>query len=171
MSSPCSTGLPQKTCRCVCSATGLEIGVDPPFWSAPPCPTSQLPDHTAIQFSMIVEITSCAPVSAFSRPAMPAYAAPASVAAAIVSTMCSGPFIRRNDEPTHNAKIEPTRYWPWPPMLKRPQRKPTETARPQSTSAVVRRSVCCRFVAANERSLPLTHGKSQLSPLPSKIAR
>ena len=44
--------------------------------------------------------------------------------------MCSGPFMRRNDEPTQSAKIEPTRYWPWPPMLKRPQRKPTETARP-----------------------------------------
>ena len=85
--------------------------------------------------------------------------------------MCNGPFMPRNDEPIQSAKIEPTRYCPSPPMLKRPQRKPTETARPQRTSAVVSSSVCCRLVAANERALPLTHGKSQLRPLPSKIAR
>ncbi len=85
--------------------------------------------------------------------------------------MCSGPLNVTNDEPIHRAKIEPTMYWPWPPMLKRPQRKPTETASPQRTSAVVSSSVCWRFVAANERASPVTHGKSQFRPLPSKIAR
>ena len=50
------------------------------FCSGPPCPKRYSPPQIAIQLSMIVEITSCAPVVAFRKPAIPAQAAPASVA-------------------------------------------------------------------------------------------
>ena len=66
-------------------------------------------------------------------------------------------------------------YWPWPPMLKRPQRKANATASPVRTRVTVRMSVCWRFRAALKRSppgwLPWTHGKSQFSPVPLKICR
>jgi hypothetical protein len=75
-----------------------------------------------------------------------------------------------NEEPTQTAKIAPTRYCPWPPMLKRPQRKAKATASPVRISVVVRMSVCWRLSAARSRSAPVTHGKSQLRPVPSKIA-
>ena len=47
-----------------------------------------------------------------------------------------------NDEPTQTAANEPTMYWPWPPMLNRPQRKANATARPVRISGVVSSSVC-----------------------------
>jgi hypothetical protein len=56
-------------------------------------------------------------------------------------------------------------------MLKSPLRNANATASPQRRSEVVSRSVCWRFAAANDRSSPVTHGKSQFRPLPSKIAR
>jgi hypothetical protein len=52
---------------------------------------------------MIVEITSWAPTVAFSSPAMPAHAAPASVASTIATTTCRSRGIPANDEPTHTA--------------------------------------------------------------------
>ena len=119
---------------------------------------------------MIVEITSWAPTIALSSPAMPAHAAPASVAATIVSTTCSSLGMSVNEEPTHTATYEPTRYWPWPPMLNSPQRKAKATASPVRISGVVRISVCCRFSAAVARSSPVTQGKNQFSPVPLKIA-
>ena len=76
-----------------------------------------------------------------------------------------------NDEPIQTASTAPTMYWPWPPMLKRPQRNANATARPVRISVVVRISVCCRLLAAFARSRPVTHGKNQLNPAPSKIAR
>ncbi len=75
-----------------------------------------------------------------------------------------------NDEPTQTAANEPTRYWPWPPMLNRPQRNANATARPVRISGVVMISVCCRFSAATIRSSALIHGKNQFSPVPLKIA-
>ena len=66
-------------------------------------------------------------------------------------------------------------YWPWPPMLKRPQRNANATARPVRMSVVVRISVCWRFSAALKRSPPgwlwWTQGKSQFRPVPLKISR
>ena len=53
------------------------------FCSGPPSPKSHSPSQIAIQFSMIVEMTSWAPTVAFRNPAIPAQAAPASVAATI----------------------------------------------------------------------------------------
>ena len=76
---------------------------------------------------MIVEITSFAPTVAFSTPAIPAQNAPASEAATTHSTMCSTWFIPAKDDPTHTAAIDPTRYWPWPPMLNSPARKAKAT--------------------------------------------
>ncbi len=75
-----------------------------------------------------------------------------------------------SEEPTQAATVGPTMYWPWPPMLNRPQRKANATARPQRISGVVSISVCCRFIAAIVRSSALVHGSSQFSPVPSKIA-
>ena len=52
------------------------------FWSGPPAPKNHSPTQIAIQLSMIVVITSWAPTVAFRKPAIPAQAAPARVAAA-----------------------------------------------------------------------------------------
>jgi hypothetical protein len=52
---------------------------------------------------MIVEITSWAPATAFSRPAIPAQTAPATVARTIASTTCSSLGMPANDAPTHTA--------------------------------------------------------------------
>ena len=58
------------------------------FCSGPPSPNSHSPTQMAIQFSMIVVITSWAPTVAFITPAMPAHAAPASVAPTTAIRMC-----------------------------------------------------------------------------------
>ena len=76
-----------------------------------------------------------------------------------------------NDEPIQTASTAPTMYWPWPPMLNRPQRNANATARPVRIRVVVRIRVCCMLSAARLRSSPVTQGKNQLKPAPSKIAR
>ena len=60
---PCSTGSPQKTGSC---ALGGDVVRDRQrrfagFCSGPPSPIEYVPTQNAIQLSMIVEITSCAP--------------------------------------------------------------------------------------------------------------
>ena len=55
-------------------------------------------------------------------------------------------------------------YWPWPPMLNRPQRNANATARPVRISGVVWISVCWRLSAAIVRSSALIHGNSQFRP-------
>ena len=124
----------------------------------------------AIQLSMIVEITSCTPTVAFRTPAIPAHSAPASAASAIARTMCRTAGMPLNDDPTQTATIAPSVYWPWPPMLNSPARKANATASPTRMSVVVWMSVCWSASAAVVRSAPLTHGNSQLSPVPLKIA-
>ena len=47
-----------------------------------------------------------------------------------------------NDDPTQTAASEPAMYWPWPPMLNRPQRKAKATARPVNIRVVVSSRVC-----------------------------
>ena len=84
--------------------------------------------------------------------------------------MCSTAGRPDNDEPTQTATIAPIVYWPWPPMLNSPARKAKATARPTRMSAVVWMSVCCSASAAAARSVPPTHGNSQLSPVPLKMA-
>ena len=95
----------------------------------------------AIQLSMIVEITSWAPTVALSTPAIPAHAAPASVAATTASRMCGVVLIVANETPTQLATMMPRKYWPWPPMLNIPARNAKATARPVRTSVDVWRSV------------------------------
>ena len=89
------------------------------------------------------------------------------------AAMCRpGWHAREATTPTQTATSAPTKYWPWPPMLNRPQRKANATARPVRISGVVRSSVCWRLSAASDpRSLgPSTQGKNQFRPVPSKIA-
>ncbi len=100
---------------------------------------------------------------------MPAKSAPASIAARIASAWCSGPAMCAKDEPTQTDTIAPTVYWPWPPMLKSPQRKAKATASPVSASGVAASRVCCRLSAASARSSPVTQGKSQSRPVPWKM--
>ena len=57
--------------------------------SGPPWPKRYAPTQIAIQLSMIVEITSCAPTVALRMPAMPAQAAPASAPTTRQSITCS----------------------------------------------------------------------------------
>ena len=90
-----------------------------------------------------------------------------------------------SDEPIHTAKIEPAKYWPWPPMLNMPQRNANATARAVRMIGVVSSSVCWRFCAATD---PVFHQKNtfvdvngmwieyepkwknQFRPVPLKIA-
>ena len=83
--------------------------------------------------------------------------------------MCSPEFMFAQEEPTQAEMNAPTRYWPWPPMLNRPHLNANETAKPVRISPVVRISVCWRLKAASSLAVPMTHGKSQFSPVPSKI--
>ena len=74
-------GSPQKTGSFAPSTMSFEIGIETCSSSAAGRPgrTRYEPTQIEIQFSMIVEITSCAPTVAFRIPAIPAYTAPASV--------------------------------------------------------------------------------------------
>src|SRR5688500_19502702 len=67
MCSPCSCGSPHHTGSRTLSTTSSEIGTDGlvEFWSGPPCPNAYVPIQYAIQLSIIVVITSCAPTVAF----------------------------------------------------------------------------------------------------------
>jgi len=136
---PWSSGSPQRIGSFALSTMSFEIGTEDcaSFWSGPPSPKRNDPIQIAIQLSMIVEITSCAPTVALRNPAIPAQTAPASVATTIASVMCSKGFIPSNDEPIHTAQMAPTMYCPCPPMLKSPQRKANATARPTRMNVVV----------------------------------
>src|SRR5690349_10927432 len=185
--SPWRSRRPQNTGSFAPSAMSLETGIDcEGFWSGPLCPNRYDPTQTAIQLSMIVVITSCAPVVALSTPAIPAYAAPASVPATRQTSTCTNGSRWAKLEPSQTAKYEPARYWPCPPMLNRPQRKANATARPVRMIGVVRSSVCWRFPAATDdvsqgnQTFVVPNGtrtecdptwKNQLRPVPSKMAR
>ena len=61
-------------------------------------------------------------------------------------------------------------YWPWPPMLKRPQRKTNATASPVSANVVVRSRVCVRLNVERSRMSVLPKwSQNQLMPAPSRI--
>ena len=103
---PCSSGSPKNTGSLALSATSFDTGTDVSvsLCSGPPSPNRNTPVQIAIQLSMIVEITSCAPATAFSRPAIAPHAAPARHAATIANRMCSSAGMPANDEPTQTAK-------------------------------------------------------------------
>ena len=184
--SPWSSATPQKTGSFAPSAMSLEIGIDgcAPC-SGPPWPKRYEPTQTAIQLSMIVEITSWAPTVAFNRPAMPAHAAPASAPITSTSRTCRNGLRLANEEPSQTAKIVPARYWPCPPMLNIPQRNANATARAVRMIGVVVSSVCCKFCAAvdavshGNHTLCVENGiraewlptwKNQFRPVPLKTA-
>ena len=89
----------------------------------------------AIELSMIVTITSFAPVFAFKTPAMPPYRPPAIIATRRATSVCTtgGRFTAK---PTHTAASAPTMIWPLPPMLNRPARKPSAKPRPEMISGI-----------------------------------
>src|SRR5947209_14563505 len=162
---------PQITGSFAPATTLLETGVDA-IWGlckGPPSWKQYTPTQIAIQLSMIVEITSFAPVVAFRTPAIPAQTAPAAAAATIANAMWSTDGIPTKDEPIQTAMIHPTVYWPWPPMLNMPARNANATARPTRSNDVALSSVCWRLPAAVARSPPLTQGNSQFRPVPLKI--
>ena len=97
---------------------------------------------------MIVVITSWAPTVALRKPAIAAQAAPAAAATAIPSRMCAGRAMLTNETPIQFAQISPTRYWPFPPMLKSPQRNANATASPHRISDVVCSRVWLKLYAA-----------------------
>jgi hypothetical protein len=172
---PCRIGLPQITGSLAPATMSLEIGTScfegSDVCSGPLRLNAHTPTQSAIQLSMIVEITSLVPAIAFNAPAMPAHSAPAAQPPRIASTMCRKPGMSANEEPIHTAASEPMMNCPWPPMLNSPQRNANATASPVRISGVVLTSVCCRLSEAAMRSSSLVHGKSQLSPVPLKIAR
>ena len=84
----------------------------------------------AMALSMIVEITSETPRVTRSRPAMPAQAAPTSIAARMAAAVLSQPGSHASPATTAAAN-DATRYWPSTPMLKRFIRKPMATATPE----------------------------------------
>ena len=136
MCSPCSSGSPHHTGSRTLSTTSFEIGTDAfaSFWSGPPSPNAYVPTQYAIQLSMIVVITSCAPTVALRK--VPAHTAPASIASTIASSACGSPGRSTHTEPTQTDTIAPTMYWPCPPMLNIPQRNANATARPVKMSGV-----------------------------------
>ena len=85
---PWKSGSPQKTGSFAPATMSFEIGTNAclSFCSGPPRPNRNTPTQIAIQLSMIVEITSCAPTVAFRKPAIPAQSAPQSVATTIART-------------------------------------------------------------------------------------
>src|SRR5947208_469261 len=125
-------------------------GLTPPpllSCSGPPKPTRSLPTQYAIQLSMIVVITSCAPTVALRKPAIAAQQAPASAARTIASRTCHTCGAPGSAAPTQFATIRPIRYWPWPPMLKSPQRKAKATARPTPARATRSCAAGCEVAA------------------------
>src|SRR5919108_1836646 len=153
MCSPWRSGSPQKTDSFALSAIGFVSATDSKpgagFWSGPPNPTSQLPTYSAIQFSMIVVITSWAPTVALRTPAIPAQSAPATAATLIAIRMWTGFGSEANQIPVWTPAIAPTVYWPFPPMLNRPHRNANATASPVNTSGVNTSSVWIRLSAAS----------------------
>ena len=136
------------------------------FWSGPPSPNRNGPTQIAIQLSMIVEITSWALRPWLSEtPRCRPTPRRRAWRSTIASVMCRNGFNPSNDEPIHTAQMLPTMYWPWPPMLKRPQRNANATARPVRTSVVVTISVCWRLTAANDSKSLTFHGNQTFASL------
>ena len=80
--------------------------------------------------SMIVEITSLTPRVVRRMPAIPAHAAPASMATMIAAMVFSLPGSQAAPAKAAAAKAA-TRYWPSTPMLNRFIRNPIAAATPE----------------------------------------
>ena len=130
-----------------------------------------MPTQIAIQLSMIVEITSLAPTVAFSRPAMPAHAAPASVASddREHDVQQLGHVGERGADPHRDVRADEVLALAadveQPAAEGEGDREPGEDQRrreDQRLLQVQRRDV--------SRSSPVIHGNNQFSPVPLKIA-
>jgi hypothetical protein len=83
------------------SSTRSERGIDGSApCSGPPISTRYAPPKIAIQFSMIVVMTSWAPTVAFRIPAMPPQIPPITIAARSAMRMCSGRGVPSRFVPT-----------------------------------------------------------------------
>jgi hypothetical protein len=90
-----------------------------------------------MKFSMIELITSLTPRVTFRTATMPAQNAPTSMATTKIRTMCRGAG-SDTAAPAAAAMIVASRYCPSTPMLNRPMRKATATARPARNSGMAR---------------------------------
>ena len=126
----------------------------------------------AIQLSMIVVITSCAPTVALRKPAIPAQTAPASVAAAtIASRMCAPVAMLTHDEPIQIATYSADEVLALAADVEHAaaererDREPGEDQRRRDRS-----SVCAEVVRGRAvRPTSVVGWKSQLRPAPLKI--
>ena len=114
------------------SGEAFGAGLNGPWGRRSTCPI-----QIAIQLSMIVEITSWAPVVAFRNPAIPAQSAPATSRRRRQRRMCGTGGMPGPGRADRSRRYEPTKYWPWPPMLNIPQRNANATASPRRISGVV----------------------------------
>ena len=91
-------------------------------------------------FSMMVTMTSWAPVVAFSTPGMPPHSPPPTAPARITigTSRIPGTSWRKLNVPTQAASVAPMRIWPSAPMLKSPARKAKATARAAPMNGVER---------------------------------
>ena len=172
MCRPCSSGSPQKTGSRASATMSFDTGTDAAvFCSGPLRLTSQTPTQSAIQLSMIVVITSLAPVVAFSRPAIPPHTAPAAHAPSIARTMCGKPGIaveRRADPDRHVGADEVLA------LAADVEQAAAEGERHRQAGEDQRRRDDQRLLEVQRRDravLALIHGKNQFRPVPSKIAR
>ena len=95
----------------------------------------------AVRLSMMVVITSCAPVAALSQPAMAAQPAPTSAPAASASGIWMSGGRPAKENPTTTAARPARSSWPSAPMLNRPARKASATPRPARISGAAAVSV------------------------------
>ena len=102
--------------------------------------------------SMMVVITSWAPVRAFNTPGMAPNIAPPTPAANSANGTCStaGSW---NANPTHKPVIAPANICPVAPMLKRPALNADETAKPAKSNGVA--PVMVLEMARSEPNEPL----------------
>ena len=126
----------------------------------------------AIQLSMIVEITSLAPVVARSSAgdARPTPRRPEQ-AATIASRMCSTPGMTANDEPTQTAKYDADEVLA---LAADVEQAAAERERDREAGEDQRRGHDQRLLKVQRRRRPgrlrSIHGKNQFRPVPSKIA-
>ena len=141
---------PRSAGYCADSGTGGEIGLVLPGFLSTDVVSRYATRYTAMLLSMIVVMTSCAPVRALRKPAIPAHRPPATAAASIATSRCStGGRSRWNA--TQPAPTAPRMICPWAPMLNRPARNPMPRPRPARISGtdVVMVSVSGLIDAAN----------------------
>ena len=141
------------------------------FWSGPPRPNRNTPTQITIQLSMIVEITSWAPTVALRKPAIPAQSAPTESACdrreEDVQQRVHAAERRADPDSEHGADDVLA-------LTADVEHAATECECDGETREDQRRrqDECLLPVLGCGRPLDtVTHGKNQLNPAPSKIAR